>query len=185
MNGTKNHNPWTTLSSESKYRNNWIEVVEHNVLTPAGSPGIYGTVHFQHLAIGVVPVDSQGFTWLVGQYRYPLNAYSWEIPEGGGALSVPPIETAKRELKEETGLEADSWEQILEMHLSNSVSDEKAIVFLATGLRQGQSNPEETEVLSLRRVSLEEAYEMVNKGEITDAISVAAILKTRLLLDRR
>lgn len=170
-------NPWTTLSSEIKYDNNWINVTEHQVLNAAQSPAIYGTVHFKNLAIGIIPVDNEGFTWIVGQYRFPLKAYSWEIPEGGGKLSIPPLETAKRELKEETGIEATHWEQILEMHLSNSVTDERAIVFLATGLIEGVSSPDEDEVLHIRRVSLKEAVQMVERGEITDAISVAAILK--------
>jgi ADP-ribose pyrophosphatase len=169
--------PWTTLSSETRYDNNWITVTEHQVLTPARSAGIYGTVHFKHLAVGVVPVDTEGFTWLVGQYRYPLKAYSWEIPEGGGNLAVPALETAKRELKEETGIEAAHWEQIVEMHLSNSVSDERAVIFLATDLTQGTSSPDETEVLTLRKVRLSEAIQMVERAEITDAMSVAGLLK--------
>jgi 8-oxo-dGTP pyrophosphatase MutT (NUDIX family) len=140
-------NPWTTLSSELKYDNPWIAVTEHQVLTPAQSPGIYGTVHFKNIAIGIVPIDANGFTWLVGQYRYPLKAYSWEIPEGGGKLHEPPLQSAKRELKEETGLEAGHWEQILEMHLSNSATDERAVVYLATDLSEGPSCPEETEDL--------------------------------------
>ena len=178
-------NPWTTLSSEVRYDNNWITVTEHQVLTPANSPGIYGTVHFKHLAVGVVPVDDEGYTWLVGQYRYPLGAYSWEIPEGGGNPAVPALETAKRELKEETGMEATHFEEIVEMHLSNSVSDERAIIFLATGLTQGTSCPDETERLTVRRLPLAEAIKMVERSEITDAISVAALLKAALLFKGR
>jgi len=178
-------NPWTTLSSETRYDNNWITVTEHQVLTPAQSQGIYGTVHFKHLAVGIIPIDNDGFTWLVGQYRYPLDAYSWEIPEGGGSLAVPPLETAKRELKEETGIEAANWEQILEMHLSNSVSDERAVIFLATGLTEGTSSPDETEVLTLRKISLNDAIHMVEKAEITDAMSVAGLLKAALLFKGR
>jgi 8-oxo-dGTP pyrophosphatase MutT (NUDIX family) len=174
-------NPWTTLSSETRYDNNWITVTEHQVLTPAQSEGIYGTVHFKHLAVGIVPVDTEGFTWLVGQYRYPLKAWSWEIPEGGGKLEVSPLETAKRELKEETGIEAAHWDPILEMHLSNSVSDERAIIFLATGLTQGTPSPDETEVLTLRKVPLIDAIQMVERSEITDAMSVAGLLKAALL----
>jgi 8-oxo-dGTP pyrophosphatase MutT (NUDIX family) len=177
--------PWTTLSSQARYDNNWITVTEHQVLTPAQTPGIYGTVHFKNLAIGIVPVDKDGFTWLVGQYRYPLKAYSWEIPEGGGKLSEPPVESAMRELKEETGLHANRWEKILEMHLSNSVTDEQAIVFLATDLTEGTATPDETEVLSIRRVLFGDALQMVERGEITDAVSVAAILKAALLLKDR
>jgi ADP-ribose pyrophosphatase len=181
----KASNPWTTLSSETRYDNTWITVTEHQVLTPAGSAGIYGTVHFKHLAVGVIPIDNEGFTWLVGQYRYPLNAYSWEIPEGGGNLAVPALETAKRELKEETGIEAAHWEQILDMHLSNSVSDERAVVFLATGLTEGTSSPDETEVLILRRIRLSDAIQMVETAEITDAMSVAGLLKAALVFKGR
>jgi len=178
-------NPWTTLSSETRYENKWITVTEHQVLTPANSPGIYGTVHFKHLAVGVVPVDTDGFTWLVGQYRYPLKAYSWEIPEGGGSLSVTPLETAKRELKEETGMEATRWEQIVEMHLSNSVSDERAVIFLATGLTEGAPSPDETEVLTVRKILLKDAIGMVERSEITDAMSVAGLLKAAHLFKGR
>ena len=180
-----NSNPWTTLSSETRYENNWVSVTEHKVLTPAHTPGIYGTVHFKSIAIGIVPIDEHGMIWLVGQYRYPLKAYSWEIPEGGGKLTEPPLDAAKRELKEETGLEAAQWEQILEMHLSNSVTDERAVVFLATGLREGSSSPEETEVLAIRKVTLSEAQQMVERAEITDAVSVAAILKAVILFRDR
>jgi len=169
--------PWTTLSSELKYDNPWISVTEHQVLNAAQSPGIYGTVHFKHLAIGIVPVDRDGNTWLVGQFRYPLEKYSWEIPEGGGKLNVPPLETAKRELKEETGLEANRWEPILEMHLSNSVTDELGLVYLATELTEGIAEPDEDEILAIRKVSLQDALQMVERGEITDSISVAALLK--------
>ena len=178
---TAETNPWTTLSSQTKYSNPWIEVTEHQVRNAAGNPGIYGTVHFRNLAIGILPVDDQRHTWLVGQWRYPLGAYSWEIPEGGGKLDVDPLDTAKRELKEETGLVAGKWEKLFEMHLSNSVTDERAVVFLATGLTAGESAPEEDEVLHVRRVPLETAYAMVERGEITDAITVAALFRAQIL----
>jgi 8-oxo-dGTP pyrophosphatase MutT (NUDIX family) len=174
-------NPWRTLSSERKYNNAWIEVTEHQVVNPGGGRGIYGTVHFKNRAIGVLPIDADGNTWLVGQYRYPLWRYSWEIPEGGGALDVEPVESAKRELREETGLVAASWQKLLELHLSNSVTDEGAVIFLATELSQGEAAPEETEALSLRKLPFDEAYAMVLAGEITDVISVAAILRYKLL----
>jgi 8-oxo-dGTP pyrophosphatase MutT (NUDIX family) len=151
------------------------------VITPGGSPGIYGTIHFHHLAIGIIPLDDQGNTWLVGQWRYPLGLYSWEIPEGGGDPDLPALESAKRELKEETGIEAASWQLILEMHLSNSVTDEHCFVYLATGLSFGESSPDETERVG-SPPALEDAYQRVLRGEITDAISVAAILRLKLLL---
>ena len=174
-------NPWTILSSEEKYDNPWINVVEHQVLNPNGGKGIYGKVHFKNLAIGIIPVFENGDTILVGQYRFPLNAYSWEIPEGGGKIGVEPLESAKRELLEETGLSASRWTTLLEMHLSNSVSDELAIIYLAEELIQGEAMPEETEQLQLKRVPLTQAFDMVMKGEITDSMSVAALLKLKII----
>eukprot|EP01137_Pigoraptor_chileana_P035298 Opistho-2@29093 len=130
----ENNNPWTTLTEEVVYNNPWIKVTSHKVLNPNGGEGIYGKVHFKNIAIGVIPLFENGDTLLVGQFRYPLNAYSWEIPEGGGKLEVDPIDSAKRELIEETGLIASKWTKLLEMHLSNSVSDEFSIIYLAEDL---------------------------------------------------
>jgi 8-oxo-dGTP pyrophosphatase MutT (NUDIX family) len=175
-------NPWLTIGSRCVYDNDWIRVTEHQVLNPAGQPGIYGVVHFKHVAIGVVPMDAEGHIWLVGQYRFPLDRYSWEIPEGGGEMEVAPLESARRELREETGIEAATWEKLLELDLSNSVTDEGAVVYLATDLSFGESQPEATESLTVRRVPFEDAYQMIVKGEITDAISVAAILHLKLRL---
>jgi 8-oxo-dGTP pyrophosphatase MutT (NUDIX family) len=175
------NNPWRTLRSTPIYDNPWISVTEHQVIKPSGGEGIYGVVHFKNRAIGVLPLDKEGYTWLVGQYRYTLNSYSWEIPEGGGRLDEEPLAAAQRELKEETGMEADEWHEILRMHLPNSVTDEIAIVYLARGLRMGTAQPEDTEQLQVRRVPFEEAYRMVCAGEITDAITVAAILRVKLM----
>src|SRR5258708_3580720 len=175
-------NPWTILGEEAIYDNKWINVTEYDVLNPNGGKGIYGTVRYKNLAIGILPLDEEGYTWLVGQYRFPLDLYSWEIPEGGGDPAVPPIESARRELKEETGLVAKEWTLIQEMHLSNSVSDERALIYLARSLRQEEAMPEETEQLVVRRISFDEAFEMVERGEITDSMSVAAILKVKLLM---
>ncbi|UTA66161.1 NUDIX hydrolase [Emticicia sp. 21SJ11W-3] len=175
------HNPWTILDTEVKYDNNWIQVVHQNVLNPNGGKGIYGTVHFKNIAIGIVPVDSEGYTWLVGQYRFPLEEYSWEIPEGGSPEGEDMLESAKRELLEETGLVAEQWTMISKLHTSNSVCKEVAYIYLAEGLTQGNSQPEETEQLQIRKIPLRQAYEMVMKDEITDSISVAGILKTMLL----
>lgn len=177
-------NPWTTLTTKPQYENPWIQVVEHDVLKPSGSPGIYGVVRFKNLAIGVIPVHADGTTVLVGQYRYPLEAYSWEIPEGGGSRAVDPLESAKRELVEETGLSAGKWLRFLELHLSNSVSDEHAINYLAWDLSEGTAQPDDTEQLQLRRVPFAEAVRMAMAGEITDAMAVAGLLKAQLLLDR-
>lgn len=169
-------NPWTTLGSRPVYENSWISVREDQILRPDGSPGIYGVVHFKNRAVGVLPVDEQGAIWLVGQHRYPLDAYSWEIPEGGGHGDESPEETARRELKEETGLAAGRLELIATSHLSNSVSDEVAYVFRATELVPGASSPEGTERLEVRRLAWEEAWAMFRRGEITDSMSVIALL---------
>lgn len=177
-------NPWQTLRTETVYDNPWIEVTHRAVINPSGGGGIYGMVHFKNLAIGIVPLDAEGYTWLVGQYRYPLQRYSWEIPEGGSPVGQSALESARRELAEETGLQALVWTPILEMHLSNSVTDEFAAVFVAQELTQGASRPEPTEQLQLRRIRLEEAVEMVMRSEITDSISVAALLKTSELIRR-
>jgi len=175
-------NPWKTLQSEVKYDNNWIKVTEHQVINPSGGNGIYGEIHFKNLAIGILPLDEDYNTWLVGQYRFPLKAYSWEIPEGGGPLGEDPLESARRELLEETGMSAKNWKEIQRMHLSNSVSDELSIIYIATDLIQGIAMPEETEELVVKKVSFDEAYQMVLNNEITDSISVAAIFKVKLMI---
>lgn len=175
-------NPWTVLAERVIYDNPWIGLTEYDVINPGGGKGIYGKVRYKSLAIGILPLDEQGNTWLVGQYRFVLNAYSWELPEGGGDVAVAPVDSAKRELLEETGLVAAEWTHLMEMHLSNSVSDEQAFVFLARRLEQRQAQPEETEELVVRKLPFEEAYRMVERGEISDSISVAAILKVKLLL---
>jgi 8-oxo-dGTP pyrophosphatase MutT (NUDIX family) len=180
---TEHINPWTILEERSVYDNKWIGLTEFDVLNPSGGKGIYGKVHFKNIAIGILPLDDELHTWLVGQYRFPLDQYSWEIPEGGGDPAVPALESAQRELREETGLIAHEWTPIQEMYLSNSVSDEKAILFLARNLEQHDAMPEETEQLVVRRLPFEEAYRMVEQGIITDAMSVAAIFKVKLMLN--
>jgi len=177
----KRDNPWQTLSTRIVYDNPWIRVREDQVVHPDGKPGIYGVVHYKNLAIGIVAIDAEGYVHLVGQHRYPLNRYSWEIPEGGCPEGEDPLNAAKRELLEETGLQARDWKLIGEADLSNSVSDEQAFWFLATGLTQGEAAPEGTEVLERRRVPLTEALRMIDSHEITDALSILALLHyTRL-----
>jgi 8-oxo-dGTP pyrophosphatase MutT (NUDIX family) len=169
-------NPWTALSSRLVYENPWIRVREDQVLRPDGQPGIYGVVEFKNRAVGVLPVDDEGCVWLVGQYRYPLQAYSWEIPEGGSPATETPEETARRELREETGLIAGKLELMATSHLSNSVCDEIGYIYRATELTHGPSDPEGTEELHARRVPWDEAWAMLRRGEITDSMSVIAIL---------
>jgi 8-oxo-dGTP pyrophosphatase MutT (NUDIX family) len=171
--------PWKRLSKETRYDNPWIKVEEHQVLTPAGKPGIYGTVHFKNVAVAVVALDSSGNTWLVGQYRFPLGEYSWELPEGGGALGTDPIDSAKRELQEETGLVAQDWTLLRKVHLSNSVSDEVGWIFLARDLVQAKASPEETEQLVVRKMPLVKAWELVQTQQITDALSVIGLSEVR------
>ncbi len=177
-------NPWTTLNSEVKFETPWISVSKHDVLNAVGKPGLYGLVHFKNLAIGVLALDNHLNTWLVGQWRYPLNAYSWEIPEGGGPHHQNPLSSAKRELKEETGLIAGEYQELCRIHTSNSATDEYAIIYIARDLKQEQAEPEESEALQVKKLPFEEAYQMVMRGEITDSLSMVAILKTKLLLEQ-
>ena len=175
-------NPWTINSQKQVYDNPWIGLTEFQVLTPSGTPGIYGKVHFKNYALGVVVLDEEMNTYLVGQYRFPIDRYSWEIPEGGGPLGIEFLESIKRELLEETGLKAANWREIQHLHLSNSVSDELAILYLASGLQQHEAEPEDTEQLVVKKLPFDEVYQMVCRGEITDAMTVAAVLKVRLLI---
>lgn len=164
------------MSRKTVYENPWIAIEHHDVITPSGSDGIYGLVKFKNKAIGILPVDSDDHIYLVGQFRYALDAYSWEIPEGGGPLGEPPLETARRELKEETGLVAAKWEQIARIHTSNSATDEEGFLFLAEELTQFEPETEDTEDIQVRKVHLSEAVDMVMRSEITDSLSVAGIL---------
>ena len=173
----ENDNPWQTLSTQTVYDNPWIEVTHREVINPSGGRGIYGLVHFKNLAVGVIPIDEQGHTWLVGQYRYPLNRYSWEIPEGGCPAGEDPEAAARRELLEETGLTTGKLRLLQRMDVSNSVSDEQALIYVAQDLQAGEATPEETEQLQVKRVPLQEAFDMVLRGEITDSLSVVGLLR--------
>jgi 8-oxo-dGTP pyrophosphatase MutT (NUDIX family) len=176
------NNPWKVLGEKKIYENPWIKLTEFDVINPSGGKGIYGKVHFKSIAVGAFPLDKDLNTYLVGQYRFTIDQYSWEIPEGGGDFGVDPVESAQRELLEETGLVAEEWSPLVEMHLSNSVTDEYAIIYLARKLSQHMASPEETEQLQVKKLPFEEAYRMVERGEIMDSMSVAAILKVKLLL---
>ncbi|TDJ47594.1 MAG: NUDIX hydrolase [Gammaproteobacteria bacterium] len=170
-------NPWKTLSVKDIYDNPWLQVAEHQVINPAGKPGIYGLVKFKNCAVGIIPIDDHGYTWIVGQYRYALDAYSWEIPMGGVPVGTDMLAGARRELKEETGLTAANWREILSVHISNSVTDETGFVFVAEGLTPGKPEFEETEKIDIRRLPFDELVEMAMTGEITDGLSVTGILK--------
>jgi 8-oxo-dGTP pyrophosphatase MutT (NUDIX family) len=175
-------NPWTIVAEKQVYDNPWITVTEFDVINPSGGKGIYGKVHFKNIAIAIIPLDEALNTWLVGQYRFPVNRYSWEIPEGGGVMDIDPLASAKRELLEETGLVAADWSVIMELHLSNSVSDEYGIIYLARKLEQHKAEPEETEQLLVKKIPFEELYQMLERKEILDSLTIAAVLKVKLMI---
>lgn len=176
-------NPWKDLSSEIVYDNKWIQVSHHNVITPTGTEGIYGKVHFKNIAIGIIPVDEEGNTWLVGQYRFALDEYSWEIPEGGGPLENAPLESAKRELAEEVGLAAEHWEQIACFNTSNSVTDEISYIYLATGLSKAFAELDDTEVLKIKKIPLSKAFEMAFEGKFRDSLTLIGLMKLKWMMD--
>lgn len=178
------NNPWKTLKIKEIYDNPWINVTHRDVINPGGGEGVYGVVHFKNIAIGIVPLDANLNTWLVGQYRYTMNEYTWEIPEGGGLIGVDPLEGAQRELKEETGITAGSWLKISDLATSNSVTDERGVVYVARDLTFGEAMPEETEDLKIKKIPFAEAVEMVMDGRITDALAMIGIMKVKLMLDR-
>lgn len=178
-------NPWTVLSKRIAYNNPWIQVIEHDVLNPSGNPGLYGVVHVKSLAVGVLPLDDQGFTFLVGQYRFPGDYFSWELPEGGGAMEEPAETSGARELREETGLKAAFWLRFLRMDISNAISDEMAFGLIAWDLEQCPPEPEEDEKIVVRRVAFREALEMAMSGEIIDSFAQTMLFKAKLLADAR
>lgn len=177
-------NPWITLKRKTVYENPWISVTHSDVLTPTGTDGIYGLVHFKNRAIGIVPLDKDGNTWLVGQFRYALNEYSWEIPEGGAPIGEDNLDAAKRELKEETGITAKKWTKILNFATSNSVTDELGTCFVAQDLEFGEMELEETEDITVKKLPFEAALQMVFEGKITDALSIMGLMTTKLMLEQ-
>lgn len=177
-------NPWKTLSSEIIYDNPWIEVSHREVINPGGKAAMYGVVHFKNLALGILPLDSDYNTWVVGQYRYPIDLYTWEIPEGGGDISLEPLESAKRELREETGIIAEEWTLIQEMYLSNSATTEKALLYVARDLSFVEPDPDEDEKLQIRKIPFDELYRMVIEGSVNDSLTVTTVLKVKLMIEQ-
>jgi 8-oxo-dGTP pyrophosphatase MutT (NUDIX family) len=167
---------WKKLTSKIVFDNPWITVLEDRVINPGGGRNDYGHVHFKNRAVAILPLDGDGNTWLVGQDRYTLGIFTWELPMGGAPLHESPLAAAKRELKEETGLRAAKWTEVITLHTSNSITDEVGIVFIAEQLTEGESELDETEKIELRKLTMTEALAMIDRGEITDAISVAALL---------
>lgn len=170
-------NPWQTLSVREVYDNPWIRVTAEDVIKPSGNPGIYGKVSFKNIACGIIPLADNGDTWLVGQYRYTLDLYSWEIPMGGVSLADDLLDGAKRELREETGLTATRWERLLDSHISNSITDEVGVVFVAEGLTEGEPDFDDTEDLQIRRLPFREALQLAMNGDITDVLTQAGLFK--------
>jgi 8-oxo-dGTP pyrophosphatase MutT (NUDIX family) len=176
----ESRNPWQPVGVDVRYENPWIRVEHHDVIRPDGGAGIYGVVRFRNAAVGVVALDDDGRCLLVGQWRYTLNRYSWEIPEGGVPLGASLLDGAQRELAEETGFAATTWREISRFALSNSVTDEEGALFVAEGLVAGEAAPEPTEELAVRWVALADAVAMIDRGEITDGMSQIAILRVAL-----
>ena len=172
--------PWLRRSRRVAYENAWVTVWHDEVTRPDGQPGIYGLVHFANLAVGVVVLDDDDRVLLVGQHRYTVDAMSWEIPEGGVPAGESAQDGARRELREETGVIATDWREIGRLHLSNSVSDEAAVLFSARAEHHGEADPDGTEQLEVRWVPFEEALAMTRDGRITDALSVCGIQRVAL-----
>ncbi len=175
--------PWTVQTERIVYANPWIAVSDCAVVRPDGSPGQYGAVHFKNLAVGVLPLHDDGTVPLVGQHRFPHDAYSWELPEGGGARDIDPLASAKRELAEETGLRARHWLKLSDFDVSNSVTDEKSVCFLAWGLEAGEADPDADEVLAHDRVNFSRLHEMVLAGDIRDSLTIIMVLTAKALAE--
>jgi len=171
--------PWTVKREETVFDNPWIRVVDHDVTHPDGTGGQYGVVAFKNRAIGVLPIHPDGTTVLVGQHRFPLDAYSWELPEGGGPLGEDSLAGARRELREETGLSAAQWLEFSSFDISNSVTNETATCFLAWQLTEGAASPEPSEALAIKIVAFSELHDRVLAGDIRDSLTIVMVLAAR------
>lgn len=169
--------PWKDHGGRLVFDNPWIRITEHEATAPSGAPATYGKVHFKNVAIAVLPIHEDGTVTVVGQHRFSLGDYQWEIPEGGGPHAEDPLEAAKRELREETGLEAAEWRQVLSMQLSNSVTDERGVGFIATGLTHVGDEPDETEVLAIERPPFREVLDAALAGHIVDVMTISMLLR--------
>ena len=167
--------PWQRRSRETAYANPWIEVWHDEVVRPDGGAGIYGVVHFRSAAVAIVAVGDDGRLLLVGQHRYSLDEYSWEVPEGGVPAGEDLLDGARRELREETGFEADGWRLACRLSISNSVTDERGAILVARGLRPGYASPDATEDLALRWATLDEVLDEIDRGAIHDLLTIAAV----------
>jgi 8-oxo-dGTP pyrophosphatase MutT (NUDIX family) len=174
---TPHGRPWRSHAARLVYENAWVSLTEHEAEAPTGFRAPYGVMSFKNQAIAVLPLHDDGAVTLVGQHRFPHAGYSWEIPEGGAPLGEDPLDGAKRELREETGLEAAQWRQVLLAQLSNSITDEVGIGFIATGLTQAEADPDETESFAIARVPFREALDLALRGAIPDMLSVAMLLR--------
>jgi 8-oxo-dGTP pyrophosphatase MutT (NUDIX family) len=164
------------------YSNPWLTLHEHDVIHPDGSEGIYSVVDMR-TATAVVALTPAREVYLVGQYRYPIERYSWEVVEGGAERGEEPLAAAQRELQEEAGLVAANWVQLGDtLHLSNCVTNEEGYIYLARDLSHVVAAPEPTEVLQVKTVPLDECLDMVLRGDITDAMSVMGIFFTERYL---
>lgn len=171
--------PWTRGPGRIAFENPWIQVSEFDAVAPTGRPAHYGLVGFKNYAIAVLPIHDDGAVTLVGQNRLPFADYSWEIPEGGGPVGIDPLESARRELAEETGLVAAHWREVMRAQLSNSVTDELAFGFVATGLSEGAGGHQKdaTEDLALARPPFREALAAAIEGHLKDVLTVAMLLR--------
>ena len=174
---TGKRGPWGVKGVEVRFETAWMRIDDYDAIRPDGAETRYGVVHFKNLALGVLPLFENGDVILVGQHRFPSDRYSWELPEGGGDPSVSPRAEAARELEEETGFKASTWIEMLDMDMSNSITDERAVGFIATNLEPGETNPDPSEVLETRRIAFRDLLNECHGGQITDSLTLVIVFK--------